>query len=824
MGSFLADIRYALRIIVKNPGFSAVALAALALGIGANAAIFSVVDAVLLRPLPYANADRLARVCRLYVNGALGCPASIPKFMTWRQAQLFEAMTAYDFAGPGMNLGGGDRPEQVKGIHVSADFFRVFGAATERGRTFTAEEDRPGGPRVVVLTHGLWASRFGGDLNILSRTIVLNGDPHVVVGVTSERFRSDPPADLFLPLQADPSSTNQGHYLSVAGRLKAGVTVRAARAEMKVLGDRFRGANPKWMSPSESVTVEPLREIAVRDVRPALLILLGAVGLVLLIACANVANLLLARASGRQKEIAVRAAIGAGRAQIMRQLLVESVLLAAIGAAAGLVFGVWGAKALLALSPGDLPRGDELARASLLATVLDWRIVAFTTTVAVLTGVLFGLVPALHLSRENLASALAEGGGRGSTGTRVARTRGALVASEVALALVLAIGATLLVRTFISLRQVNAGFSSRNVLTLQTSLAGAKYATARQVDTLVREVTQRIDALPGVQASALTVTLPAEGGLDLPFRIEGRAPSGDSPYHGDERYVFVSHEYFQTLEIPLVRGRRFDARDTTGATPVVIVNDVFARRYWPSADAICQQLTIAKGLGPEFDDPTRQVIGVVGDVRENSLDEPPPPVMYVPAAQVPDGMIRLGNAVLPMTWIVRAAANPAPMTPSIEQAFLAVDALLPVSRVRTMEQVLAQSIARQNFNMVLLTVFGAIALLLAAVGIYGVMSYTVAQGAHEIGVRLALGAAPGDIKAMIVGRGMRLAGAGLSVGLAAAVGAVRVLSRLLYGVRPTDPSTFLIVAAALGAIALVACYVPARRATRIDPIAALRAQ
>jgi predicted permease len=821
MGSFLADVRYAARVISKDRAFSLVAVAALALGIGANAAIFSVVNAVLLQPLPYPQPDRLTRVCRQYPSG-LGCAASIPKFMTWRQARLFEAVAAYDFSGPGLNLSGGDRPEQVKGIHVTADYFRVFGAPTILGRTFDAEEDRPGGRHVTVLSHGLWTTRFGGDANVLGRTIVLNAEPYTIVGVLADRFRPDPAADLFIPLQPDPNSTNQGHYLSVAGRLKPGVTLEAARAEMKALGDQFRRANPRWMGSEEQATVERMQDLVVRDVRPALLILLGSVGLVLLIACANVASLLLARATGRQKEIAIRAAIGAGRAQIVRQLLIESVLLATLGAAVGVVVGVWGARALIALSPGDLPRAADLARASLVGSVLDWRVLGFTVVVALGTGLLFGVAPALHLSRPELGSTLKEGGGRGATGARVTRTRGLLVVAEVALALVLLVGATLLIRTFIGLRNVNPGFDPHNVLTMQTSLAGEKYATTRQVDALVGQVTLRIDALPGVQASAVTVTLPTEGGYDLPFRIEGRPLSGDEPYHGDEDWRSISPEYFRALAIPIARGRLFDERDTVGATPVAIINAAMAKKYWPAGDPIGQRLTIAKGLGPEFEDPTRQIVGIVGDVRENGLDTPPPPIMYIPAAQVPDGMTRLSNSVLPMTWLIRTASSSAAMTGLIQKEFLAVDSLLPVSRVRTLEQVMSQSLARQNFNMLLLTIFGAIALGLAAVGIYGLVSYSVAQATHEIGVRLALGAPPGNILSLVVGRGMRLAGVGVAVGLVSAFGAVRVLSRLLFGVRPTDPATYGVVAAALAGIAFIACYLPARRATRVDPVVALR--
>jgi predicted permease len=817
MAHLLSNFRYACRLLIKNPGFTTVAVAALTLGIGANAAIFSVVNAVLLQPLPYPEPERLMRLCRQYPNGE-GCAISIPKFTTWRRAQSFDGMTAYDFAGPGLNLSGGDRPEQVRGIHVSADYFRVFGTAPAIGRTFTAEEDRPGGPHVAVLAHSLWAARFGSDPSMIGRGIPLNGEPYTVIGVLPERFRADPKADVFIPLQADPNSANQGHFLNVAARLKRGVTIDAARAEMKLLGDEFRRANPRWMGPTEHVGVTAMQELAVRNARPALLVLLGAVALVLLIACANVANLLLARSAARQKEMAIRAAIGAGRGDIIRQVLVESVLLSMAGTAAGLLIGVWGARALLALSPGDLPRAADLAEAGL----LDWRLLAFTAAVGLLTGVLFGLAPALHLARANLGAALKEGGDRGSTGVRVGRTRGVLVVAEMSLACVLLVGALLLIRTFAGLRSVNPGFDPRNVLTLETSLGGAKYATSKQVEALTRQVTARINALPGAQASALALSLPPFPSFDLPFRIEGRPLAGDSQFHGDEHWRFGSPGYFQALGIPLQRGRVFTESDTGGAPPVLIVNAAMARKYWPKGDAIGQQLTIGKGLGPEFDDATRQIVGIVGNVHETGLDQGVPPVMYLPAAQVPDAIIRLSNAVLPMTWIVRTASNPSAFAPSVERAFREVDAQLAISHVRTLEQAIGESMARQSFNMLLLTIFGAIAVTLAAIGIYGLMSYSVEQGTHEIGVRLALGAARRDIVAMVVGRGMRLAAIGVVVGAIAAIGATRLLSRMLFGVRPTDPATYATVVGVLAAIAFVACYLPARRAMRVDPIIAMR--
>jgi len=817
-------LKYAIRSLVKNPRFSLVAIAALALGVGANAAIFSVVNVVLLQPLPYPDASRLVRVCREFPGG-MGCAESIPKYVTAAKAQSMDAIAAYDFAGPGLNLSGGSGlPQQIKGIHVSASYFRVFGATRALGRTFTEDEDRVGGPRVAVLSHALWTSHFGADPDILSRTIVLNGDPFTVVGVLGARFRSEPPADVYIPLQADPNSTNQGHYLSVAGHLKPGVTLAQARAEMKLLGEGFRRANPKWMDDTEAAGVYGMQEIGVRDIRPTLWILLGAVALVLLIACANVANLLLARAAGRQREIAIRAAIGAGRGRIVRQLLVESLLLSGIGAIVGCVAGVWGARALIALSPGGLPRADDLAEAPLLGSLLDWRLLAFLVAVALVTGLLFGIAPALHLSRADVGASLKESGARGVSNRRAARTRDALVVVEIALALILLVGATLLIRTIAGLRDVTPGFDVRNVLTLQTSLAGSKYGTTRQVEALTRTMTQRIDALPGVQATAMAISLPTMDSVDLPFQIEGRPLQANSQYHGDEQWRSITPEYFKAFGIPLVRGRVFTERDSAGTAPVMLINEAMAKKYWPGADPIGQRMTIGKGLGPQFEEPAREVVGIVANVREAGLDRDPPPLVYVPVAQATDGITQLANSVLPPAWVVRTTGITSALTASIQQEFLAVDGQLPVARMRPMADVVGASLQQRNFNMLLLTIFGGIALVLAAIGIYGLMSYAVEQGTRDIGVRLALGAERRAILRMVVTRGMTLAGIGLAVGLAGAFGASRLLAGLLYGVKPSDPATYAIVAGVLGVIALAACYLPALRATRVDPIVALRAE
>jgi putative ABC transport system permease protein len=821
MENLITDLRHALRVFWKSPGFTAIAVAALALGIGANTAIFSVINVVLLKPLPYAEPGRLMQVGRSYPDG-VGDSTSIPKFNVWKRNDVFEAITAYDFAGPGMNIGGGDRPEQVKGIHISADYFRVFGAAPALGRSFTAQEDLPGGPKVAVLSYTLWKDRFAADPGLVGRPIDIGGEPATVVGITPAAFQSDPPAEIFIPLQADPNSTNQGHYLRVAGRLKPGVTLQAARAQMKIVGERFRRANPEWMDKTESVGVVPLQEAEVGDVRPALLILLGAVGFVLLIACANVANLQLARASTRQREMAIRTAIGASRTRIVRQLLTESVVLALAGGMCGFILGAWGVRLLLAITPGNLPRISDSTHSATLVSALDWRVLAFTLGISFATGILFGLFPAVHVSRLDVNSSLKDTSSRAGTGRHQNFARGVLVVSEIALALVLLVGAALLIRTFVGLRAVNPGFDPHNTLTLQTSLSGGRYGTTSKVDNLIRQMTPRLESLPGVQSAASAIMLPIEGGVDQPINIEGKPPAKGDKYNGNEQWRSVSAHYFSAFKVPLLRGRAFTDHDTGQSARVLIINETMAKKYWPKEDPIGTRMTIGKGLGPDFEEPAREIVGIVGDVREHGLADARQGVMYVPAGQVADGLTQLVNKVVPLSWVVRTSMEPKALTAAIQHEFLAFDGQLPVSKIRTMEEVIAESTARQNFNMLLLTIFAATALLLAAIGIYGLMAYSVEQRTQEIGIRIALGAGSQDMLRLVIVQGLTLAGIGMAIGLAAAFGLTRLLSSLLFGVKATDPIAFGIVVATLAAVAGVATYIPARRATRIDPVIALR--
>ena len=819
METFLQSLRYGLRSMKNRPGFAAVAILTLALGIGANTAIFSVVNAVLLQPLSYPNPGRLVEL-ELSSQQGNGDVTSIPKFNVWReQTQVFDSVAAYDFSGPGINLTGGDRPEQLEGIHVSADYFRVFGAPMAIGRTFTADEDRPGGPAVAVISDGLWRSKFGGDPGIINRTIDLGGEPFVVIGVLGPTFSSDPKSDIWLPLKPDPNSIDQGHYLRATARLKPGITLAQAQAAMKLAAEEFKRKfpNSSVMGPQNSFTAIPLRDSVIGDVRFGLLMLFGAVAFVLLIACSNVANLLLARATIRKREIAIRAALGAGRARIIWQLLTESLLLSLAGGLLGLGLGYLGVRALLSINPGDIPRIGEQGA----AVTLDWRVLAFTLVASVLTGILFGLVPAFNASRSDLSITLRESGARTGSGLRHNKARSILVITEMALALVLLVGAALLIRTFGALRGVNPGFDARNVLTLQMSLAGARFEKTAGVEQLERDGRRRIEGLPGVSSAGITCCLPLEGGFGLPFNIEGRAPT-EGPYSGGAGYLPASPGYFDVFRISLVKGRVFTDQDNGAAERVVVINEAMAKKYWPKNDALGARITIGKGVGPEFEEPPRQIIGVVGDVRQSGLSQPSNPIMYVPIAQVNDGIMALNNRIIPMTWVVRTKLPPFSLSADIQRQLRESSGGLPVAHIRSMQQVVGESTARNDFYMTLLSIFAGVALVLASIGVYGLMAYSVQQRTQEIGVRMALGASPKQVRRMVVIQGMRLAIVGVILGAASALGLTRLMSSLLYGVKPWDPLTIVLVSVLLSGVTLLATYLPARRASRVDPMVALR--
>jgi predicted permease len=798
-----------------SPAFTIAAVAGLALGIGANTAIFSVVNTVLLKPLTYPEPDRIVQFL-LSSQGVPVLAASIPKFNMWRQETgLFQDVSAYDYGAPGLSLTGGDNPEQVIAVHVTENYFRLFGAPMALGRTFTAEEDRPHGGHVVVLGYGLWKRRYAADPNMVGKTIKLGSDPYTVIGVAGPGFVTDPVADLWLPYQFDLESNDQSHYFSAAGRLKPGVTIAMANARLKVAAEEFHRKYPGPTGPWGGFMVQPLQDFLVSDVRASLLVLVAAVSFVLLIACANVANLLLARATGRKREIAIRAAIGASRGRIIRLLLSESLVLAIAGGAAGLALGTIGVRALLAINPGNIPRigGDGSA------VTLDWRVVAFTVGVSLVTGILFGLFPALDASRTDLGVALKESGGRSGTGLRQNKARSLLVIGETALALILLVGAALLIRSFAALRGVNPGFDSHNVLTMYMSLAGTNIEKTSQVAQLVRDTVQRVEAVPGVEAAASTAAVPLDGGPGLPFDIIGRPlPTGPQRVG----WVSISPGFFDVFKIPVLQGRAFNDRDDGAAARVVIVNQAMAREFWPQGNPLNDRIIIGKGYGPQFEEPARQVIGIAGDIHDEGLNRTPRPMMYVPVSQIPDGLTAFGARRLPFAWVVRTRVQPLSLRPAIEKEVRQASGGLAVASVRTMDEVVAQSTARAGFNMSLLTIFGCSALLLAAIGIYGLMAYTVQQRTQEIGIRMALGAERSAVRNMVIFEGMRLALIGVVIGVAAAFALTRFIASFLFGVQAWDPVVFMTVPLLLIAVSLIAVVVPALRATRIDPIVALR--
>ena len=751
------------------------------------------------------------------VNGG-GSPA---KFMHYReQSQVLRDVAAFNTGV--VNFTGGAFPEQLRSGRVTADFFRLFGAPVLRGRTFSAEEDRPDGDKVVVLSYGVWVRRFDSDPDVIGKTISLSGTPHTVIGIIdpSVDFQElAPNPEVWLAFQFDPNTKDQGHYFRVAARLAPGVSLEQANARLGLSSNEYTTKFPNTLGQGAVFAAVPMREALVTNVRSSLLVLVGAVSFVLLIACANVANLLLVRATGRRREIAVRAAIGAGRGRIMRQLLTESVVLSLTGGVLGSILGIIGIRALLAVNTAGLPRiGQD---GSLVG--LDWRVLLFTIGVSLGTGILFGLIPAVQGSRADLSSTLKESAGRSGTGFRQNKARSLLVVIEVALALILLIGSALLIRTAVALGRVDPGFDARNVLTMRMSLTGPRFLKSEGVEQMVRDGVERLRSVPGVVAASATCCVPLQGGYGLPFVVVGRPLPPDGPFHGGGSWVTISPGYFDVFKIPVTRGRAFNERDTQQSPGVVIINETMARRFWEKGDPLNDRLVIGRGVMREFAaEPERQIIGVVGDVRNGGLNNDPGPMMYIPQAQVPDAANALNVGLTPISWVVRTQVEPRSVSDAVQEQLRQASGL-PVSNVRTMSDVVSTSTSRQQFNMWLMTVFGGSALLLAAIGIYGLMAYSVEQRTQEIGIRLALGAPATSVKNMIVRQGMTLTLVGVVVGVGSAYLLSRFVSSFLFGVTATDPLIFVAVPVVLSAVAFLAVWLPARRASRIDPIIALRA-
>ncbi len=802
MDTLLLDLRHGVRALRRSRGVALLALLCLALGLGANAALFGVVNGVLLRPLPYAAPERLVRVFETAPRDpdALRSVA-LPTVVDWNR-ELRALAPVATYSPWTFDVTGGDRPEQLDGASVSASLFPVLGVRPALGRAFTAEEEQAGGPRAVVLGDALWRRRFGGDRAVLGRVVTLNGERFTVVGVMPPGFAFPTGAELWASVAVDHEiDARDARHVSAIARLAPGATLETARAELLGVEGRLAERFPRNYT-DYGVRLIPLHERIVGDVRPALLVLFGAVTLVLLIACANVANLLLARATARRREMGVRTALGASRARLVRQLVTESLVLSAAGGALAVVVAAALLWALRALGPADLPRLAE-------ATV-DGRVLAFTFAVAAATGVLFGLAPALAASRADPHAAIQEDGKGTTAGAAKQRLRGALVVTELALALVLLVGAGLLIRTLRVLTAVDPGVRVEHVLTFHVGLPPARHDDRAGVVEFYRRLRERLGAAPGAATVGLASRLPLSGD-DHSARV--RLPNEpDAP--GSGRSVqdrAVSPGYFAALGIPVRAGREFAEGDGAGAPPVVIVNEALARRLWPGerpAAALGRQIIPSRaGKVP------REIVGVVGDAHQFGVDAPADPEFYLPHAQDPWPWLYV---------VVRTRGDPRALVRDAERAVWSLDPNVPVTQVRTMEALLAESLARRRFQMLALGAFAGVAMLLAVVGVYGVMAYLVARRTREIGIRVALGAGRGGVLRLVVGEGARLAALGVGLGLVASLGASRAVARLLYGVSPTDPLTFAGTAALLGGVALVACWVPARRAARVDPVRALR--
>ena len=809
MRSIWQDLRYAMRVLAKSPGFAAVAVLTLALGIGANTAIFTVVYGVLLRPLPFPQPDRIVQLAEAFREDSDEMDLSWNELEHLREyGQLFEHIAGYTDVG--FNLATGTEAEHVRGVPASAEYFQVLGVRPAWGRDFLPEEDRGEGQRVAILSHELWLRRFGGEPGLIGRKILLSGDAYTVVGVMPAGF--DPRAnselnpgtraDVWVPLALVAKSAGSGENLAVIARLNSTVTTAQLLSQMDVVTRDFRVRYPNVVGQELVMSFRPYQAMIGLGMRPFLLVLLGAIGFVLLIACANVANLFLARGSSRGREIAVRIAMGASRGRLIRQLLTESLLIALAGGALGLVVAYAGLSSLLATAPVNLPRVSDIR--------LDGWVFVFAFLISIATGAAFGVAPALYATKTNLNESLKEGEGRASAGAGRARLRQGLVIGELALSLVLLTGAGLMIATFERLMNTSPGFDPHHLLTMQFWMTGSKYASAPEVMKFYRAVEQRIEGLPGVTAGGVVAAgLPLERGGNNGVRIAG---AKESEWINMD-YREITPGYFQSIGTPLKQGRGITEADSEVSNPVVVINEAAARKYFPDRSSLGEHLYISGVLC--------EVVGVVGDVKSH-LDQPAEPTTFVPAAQAKLGTSNLFEGWFPRSIVVRTTGDPLLLSQALREAVAATDPLVPTGAIRSMDQVLSRSLALRSFMMLLLGFFGGLALLLASVGIYGVIAFAVSQRTREIGVRMALGARPADVLRMVLREGMTLVGAGVVLGVAASLMLTRLLEGMVYGVRVRDPLIFAAVDLLLVAVSLVACYVPARRATRVDPLVALR--
>lgn len=815
MESLIQDLKYAVRMLVKSPGFTAIAILTLALGIGANSALFSVVNGVLLRPLPYAQPDRLVVLSEKTANFE-SSSISYPNFLDWQRSNsAFASIAAYrsdDF-----NITGRGEAERVRVGMISADFFEILGVSPVRGRLFATQEDRLGGAPVVLISAGLWQRKFGSAPDIIGKTIIMNGDGYTVVGVVPSSFRMESTnfgiKDVFVPIGQgkDPLFYDRDVHegMRAVGRLKPGVTLAAAQADMDQIADNLAQTYPN-ADKGAGIALVPLKKDIIGDVEPFLLVLLGAVGFVLLIACVNVANLQLARSTTRAREFAIRSALGASQSRVIRQLLTESSLLGLAGGALGLWLAAWGTQAALRTLPETLPRAQDVG--------LDGRVLVFTLVASIVAGVIFGLAPALKTARPNLQETLKESG-RGASGAKH-RAQGVFVVIEMAMALILLIGAGLMIRSLIDLWSVNPGFNPRGVLTFAVSMSPSLGANAATSRTAIRQLNETLQNISGVEAVSSTGgSLPMDGDNEFPFWLDGQPKPANESEMNQSLFYLPGPGYLKAMAIPLRRGRFFTADDNEHSPDVVVIDESFAREYFPNEDPIGKRIHIGiLNTAP-------QIIGVVGHVKHWGLDvdgDAKHPIVaqaYMPFLQIPD---RFWTGPPQTEVVLRTPGSPAALVPSIRTAVEKLNSENVIFETKPMEDIVAESLAARRFSMILLSVFAALALLLSSIGIYGVISYVVGQRTHEIGIRMALGAQRGDVLRLMLGEGMRMALIGVAIGATVALGLTHIMSKMLFRVSATDPVTFASVAIVLSAVALAACYIPARRAMRVDPIVALR--
>jgi putative ABC transport system permease protein len=816
METLIKDIRYGVRGLLKRPGFTAVAIITLALGIGANTAIFSVVNAVVLRPLPYAEPERLMTLWET-MPGSDQRSVAPGNFVDWRtQNKTFQELAATFYAN--FNLTSDGEPDRIDGATITSNLMSVLGASAQLGRTFQPDDDEHQDRSIVLLSDGLWRRRFGADQNVVGRTITIDETPHIIVGVMGRGFQFPSRSDLWVLGRnrgAVPTSlisqvpTNDwvherdAHFIRVIGRLRPGVTLSQAQSDIAGITRKLEQDFPKTNGGLGS-NVVPLHTQVVGDVRGMLFILLGAVGFVLLIACTNVANLMLSRATQRDREIAIRTAVGASRLRLIRQLLTESLLLSIVGGLAGLVVSIWAVDLFVKLSPGDIPRLDEAS--------VDLRLLGFTLLVSLLTGVGFGLLPAFQATRTNLNTALKEGGTKASEGRQRRGARNILVVTEIALAQVLLVGAALLAISYVRVMQINPGFNPDRVLTAKIAPSAKKYPDPRSRSAFYTTVLEHLQGLPGVESAGMVMSLPLTGSsMNRGFRVEGRpVPRADENVTMD--FQIASPSYFSTLEIPIKQGRGLSTTDTETSEHVIVINNAMARRYWPNEDPVGKRMAIGES---SKDTSWRTIVGVVGDNRHAGLSEAPVPTAFIAYRQDLESWPRMG-------FVIKSKTDAASLTSAVRKELAAIDRAQPVYAIEPLENLLHSSVAQRRFIMLLLGSLSAIALILAMVGVYGVISFSVNERTQEIGIRMALGARAVDVLRMVLGQAMRVTLIGIVIGLGAAFALTRLLSSLLFEVSATDLRTFSIVAALLGAVALLACYIPARRATKVDPLVALR--